>query len=77
MNVNYNETTVHLKQDISEAKVQVNHRSYGTIVRLLFDPFNSVRIFFDNRQDFANFFNVMSWEVNEEVVDGNDEESTI
>lgn len=74
MTVNYSETTVHLKDDISEAKVQVNHRSYGTIVRLLFGTHNSVRIFFDTREDFANFFNVMSWEVNEEIVDGKDEE---
>lgn len=75
MTVNYNEATVHLNKDISEAKVQVNHRSYGTIVRLLFDPHNSVRIFFDSREDFANFFNVMSWEVNEEVTSEQDEAS--
>ena len=74
MNVHFSELTVHLKEDISEAKVQVNHRSYGTVVRLLFNASNCVRIFFDSREDFAKFFNVMSWEIEEEVVDGKDEE---
>ena len=74
MTVHFSETTIHLKDDISEAKVQVNHRSYGTVVRLLFNAHHSVRIFFDTREDFANFFNVMSWQIEEEVVNGNDEE---
>ena len=74
MTVHFSELTIHLKEDISEAKVQVNHRSYGTVVRLLFNAHHCVRIFFDSREDFAKFFNVMGWEVNEEIVDGKDEE---
>ena len=75
MTVNYSELTIHLKEDISEAKVQVNHRSYGTVVRLLFNAHHNVRIFFDSREDFANFFNVMKWEVDEEVKSEQDEAS--
>ena len=68
MTVINSELTVHCK-DLQEAKVQVNHRSYGSIVRLKLDDITTVRIFFDNRKDFANFFNVMSWEVNEEIIE--------
>ena len=68
MTVINSELTVHCK-DLQEAKVQVNHRSYGTVVRLKLDGINTVRIFFENRKDFAQFFNVMSWEVNEEIIE--------
>jgi hypothetical protein len=73
MTVINSELTVHCK-DVAEAKVQVNHRSYGTIVRFKFDGTNNIRIFLEDRDDFNKLFNILSWEVNEEVFDGSDEE---
>lgn len=73
MTVINSELTVHCK-DVTEAKVQVNHRSYGTIVRFKFDGTNNIRIFLEDRDDFNKLFNILSWEVNEEVFDGSDEE---
>ena len=73
MTVINSELTVHCR-DVEESKIQVNHRSYGTVVRFLFDGTNSIRIFLENREDFAKLFNIFSWEINEEIIDGTDEE---
>ena len=68
------ELTVHC-DDVENACVKVNHRSYGSIVRFKLDTNNTVRIFLNNREDFNKLFNILDWDVEvEEVPDGKDEE---
>ena len=74
MSVINSELTVHCK-DVEEARVKVNHRSYGSIVRFVLDANTTVRLFLDNREDFNKLFNILAWDVEvEEVSDGKDEE---
>tara|TARA_R100000700_G_C3123205_1_gene111343 strand:- start:352 stop:579 length:228 start_codon:yes stop_codon:yes gene_type:complete len=74
MTVINSELTVHCK-DVEKAKVIVNHRSYGSIVRFKLDENNTVRIFLDNRDDFNKLFNILSWDVSvEEVANGSEDE---
>ena len=74
MSVINNELTVHCK-DVEEASVKVNHRSYGSIIRLVLDRNTTIRIFLDNRDDFNKLFNILSWDVEvEEITNGTDEE---
>ena len=74
MTVSTSELTVHCR-DVEEAYVRVDHRSYGSIVRLILDGTTTVRIFLDNREDFNKLFNNLNWEINEEDVDEQDEAS--
>ena len=68
MSVINSELTVHCK-NVEEAKVIVSHRSYGSIVRFKLDDDNTVRIFLDNRDDFNKLFNILNWEIGEEVIE--------
>ena len=74
MGVISSELTVHC-DDVEDACVKVNHRSYGSIVRFKLDRNTTVRIFLNSREDFAKLFNILSWDVEvEEVTNGTDEE---
>ena len=68
------ELTVHCK-DVEKARVIVNHRSYGSIIRFKLDEDNTVRIFLDNRDDFNKLFNILNWNIEvEEVANGSEDE---
>ena len=74
MGVISSELTVHC-DNVEDACVKVNHRSYGSIVRFKLDGNNTVRIFLDNRDDFNKLFNILSWDVEvEEVANGSEDE---
>lgn len=74
MAVTSSELTVHC-DDVEEACVKVNHRSYGSIVRLKLSTNTTVRIFLNSREDFNKLFNILDWDVEvEEVSDGEDKE---
>lgn len=74
MGVISSELTVHC-DNVEDACVKVNHRSYGSIVRFKLDTNTTVRIFLNDREDFAKLFNILSWDVEvEEVKNGTNEE---